>query len=566
MTRSNQHDGAARHHEPPELGTSEFEATDDASRQQSGHGAASALVGESGMVYRPLRELGEGGMARVYLAYGQGSQGVGKLVVLKVMRESQDDIAAREMFLEEARLSARLNHPNIVQVYEVVPTGDFPYMVMEYLDGKPLSKVRSGGLITQSMVMTILCEALVGLHYAHELRDYNGTPLHIVHRDVSPHNIFVTYDGAVKVLDFGIAKTDTAMARTEAGQIKGKLAYMAPEQLLGERLDRRADIFAVGAMLWEAAVGSRVWENVSQANLMHRLANGDIPRPSQRADVDSELEAIIMKAMAPDPDDRYSTAIEMQHALESYRRRAFGPSTTRAVGAALAATFEQEREDNRHVIAQALHESVPPPSPEISAILLSNPPPPEAASRGRGLLWFMGVILAVAAAGALFVRTRGESHLGQVSSSLPTVSSVHVAIRATPADAKIAIDGTERGAGNLVFDVPRDARTHEISVSAPGFAAVERTIRFDGDQELSIALAPVAKADGDAQRAEPNTARSESGKASSGAQRPRSRVVAPPPQEPAQPNKPAPAAAPQANCDPPYYFKGGIKTYKPECL
>ena len=563
MTRSNQYDGAARQKEPTEPGASEYEATEDATRQQSGH-SASALVGESGMVYRPLRELGEGGMARVYLAYGQGSQGVGKLVVLKVMRESQDDITAREMFLEEARLSARLNHPNIVQVYEVVPTGDFPYMVMEYLDGKPLSKIRSGGLITQSMVITILCEALVGLHYAHELRDYNGTPLHIVHRDVSPHNIFVTYDGAVKVLDFGIAKTDTAMARTEAGQIKGKLAYMAPEQLLGERLDRRADIFAVGAMLWEAAVGSRVWENVSQANLMHRLANGDIPRPSSRANVDAELEAIILKAMAPDPDDRYSTGLEMQHALESYRRRAFGSSTTRAVGAALAATFEQEREDNRNVIAQALHESVPPPSPEISAILLSNAPPPEVAPRRGRFVWLLGAVVIAAVAGALFVRTRSVPRVVDATSAQPA-ATIHLAIRATPAEAEIAVDGTVRGAGNLVLGVPRDSRAHQVNVSAPGFAAVERTIRFDGDQELSIALAPVAKTDGESPRVDQNPSRSEStGKAPSGAVRLRPRAAAP--QEPAQPAKPAPATAPQANCDPPYYFKGGIKTYKPECL
>ncbi|HET9930969.1 MAG TPA: serine/threonine-protein kinase [Polyangiaceae bacterium] len=539
--------------------------TEDPTRQQSGHGAASALVGESGMVYRPLRELGEGGMARVYLAYGQGSQGVGKLVVLKVMRESQDDFAAREMFLEEARLSARLNHPNIVQVYEVVPTGDFPYMVMEYLDGKPLSKIRSGGLITQSMVLTVLSEALVGLHYAHELRDYNGTPLHIVHRDVSPHNVFVTYDGAVKVLDFGIAKTDTAMARTEAGQIKGKLAYMAPEQLLGEKLDRRADVFAVGAMLWEAAVGSRVWENVSQANLMHRLANGDIPKPSQRAAVDPELEAIILKAMAPDPERRYATALEMQQALESYRRRAFGSSSTRAVGAALAATFEQDREENRDLIARALHESVPPPSPEISAILLSSAPPAEGASRRARLPLLIAISVAAVAGAAFLVRARSTPRPPAVAPAAQP-AAVQLAVRVTPPDAKIAVDGSERGVGTLVLNVQRDGRTHELSVTAPGFAPVARTVRFDGDQEISIALAPVAKTDNESPRLEPSAARVESGsRPSPGGARVKARAVTPQQEQP-ELTKPSPATPTQANCDPPYYFKGGIKTYKPECL
>jgi serine/threonine protein kinase len=572
LTRPNRRDGAVRNDEIPAVGASEFEATVGASGNESGYRAASPLVGVSGTVYRPLRELGEGGMARVYLAYAEGSQGVGKLVVLKVMRESHDDAAACEMFLEEARLSALLNHPNIVQVYEVVPTGDFPYMVMEYLEGKPLSKIRVGGLISQSMVMTILCEALLGLHHAHELRDYNGTPLNIVHRDVSPQNIFVTYDGVVKVLDFGIAKTDAAITHTEAGQIKGKLTYMAPEQLLGGRLDRRADIFAAGAMLWELAVGGRVWENVPQPNIIHRLATGDIPRPSARATVDPELEAIILTAMAPSPDLRYSTALEMQQALEAYRRRAFGASSTRTLGVALATTFEGERQENLSVIAQAMHESLPPPSPEIADVLASDSQPAEAPPPRSRLAWVIAGMIAALGGGLLWLRVARELPPKSAPSALG-LASARLVIDASPPEASVVLDGDNRGTGHLVLSVPLDARDHKLRISSPGFVSLERSIRFDGNQDLTVRLEPIAKEPSESQSAEPGALeiggnkRSPAGHAPIGDARiTRPRAATEPRPQIVNPAPAAPAEASKNSCDPPYYFKGGIKTYKPDCL
>src|SRR6185369_17155375 len=222
------------------------------------------IPGSSGMTYRPLLELGEGGMARIVLALAAGPGGFNKLVVLKVIRSAQDSTEIRRLLLAEARLSARLNHPNVVQVQEVVHTEEGPYLVMEYLDGRPLSAVRDCAAITPNIVMTAISEALSGLHHAHELTDFDGTPLHIVHRDVSPHNIFLTFDGVAKVLDFGIAKMRNETTSTETGSVKGKIAYMPPEQLLGEGVDRRADIFAAGSMLWEAATSARMWANASQ--------------------------------------------------------------------------------------------------------------------------------------------------------------------------------------------------------------------------------------------------------------------------------------------------------------
>jgi serine/threonine-protein kinase len=219
----------------------------------AGHSAKT----EAGRRFRVIAELGEGGMARVHLALARGPSGVNKLVVLKTLRSHlANDPACLEMFIHEGRLAARLNHPNVVQTYEVNEDGGRQVMVMEYLEGQPLSHVyargRKSGQLPLEMYVRVLCDALAGLHYAHELADFDGKPLNLVHRDVSPQNIFVTFDGQVKILDFGIAKAAVnAPNQTETGVLKGKVRYMAPEQIAGEALDRRADIFAVGAILWE---------------------------------------------------------------------------------------------------------------------------------------------------------------------------------------------------------------------------------------------------------------------------------------------------------------------------
>ena len=208
-------------------------------------------------------------MAEVLLAATRGN-GVVKLSVLKCLwPELAEDAEFIEMFLDEARLCARLAHPNVVQTHEVLQHEGRLALAMEYLDGQPLTRVLarlgSSPAFALPTRLSIVTSILAALEYAHELTDFDGRPLGVVHRDVSPHNVFVTYDGHVKLIDFGVAKTLAASHQTRPGGFKGKLAYLAPETVRGEGLDRRADIFSVGVMLWEILAGRRLWGPQEQA-------------------------------------------------------------------------------------------------------------------------------------------------------------------------------------------------------------------------------------------------------------------------------------------------------------
>ncbi len=273
--------------------------------------------------YRYVLRLDSGGMAEVFLAVAQGPAGFNKLFVLKRLREAlADNQEHRDMFLHEARLSARLNHPNVVQTYEVGEDDSGIFIAMEYLEGQPLSRLRraigkAGVDVAAAVHARIASEVLCGLHYAHEATDYDGTPLRIVHRDVSPQNVFVTYDGQVKLVDFGIAKTYDS--GTQAGIFKGKFAYTAPEQLRGEAIDRRADVFAAGIVLWEMLTGERLLASDNPAKTLARLLHEPIPTvASLMPEIDPRLDAIVGKALQRNPDDRYPTAQAMRDALEEF--------------------------------------------------------------------------------------------------------------------------------------------------------------------------------------------------------------------------------------------------------
>jgi len=310
--------------------------------------------------YRLIAELGQGGMATVYLAVALGNAGFRKLAVVKLLRpEIAVDTEFVEMFLDEAKLCARLSHPNIVHTYDVGVDEGGHLMAMEYLDGVSLHAAiaklgRRGGPLNFSMQARVLLDVVEGLRYAHELKDYDGRSLQIVHRDVTPHNIFVTYDGQVKLLDFGIAKAATSSVRTATGVIKGKLTYMAPEQARGDEVDARADLYAVGVMLWEAVTGRRRWPTgLSQPALFTRLASGEPPESPKAASFGypEEVDGIILRTLAVKPDDRYQTAAELSAALEGVLRK-LEPVSPRDLGAMLATAFADGRQRLRDVIEE----------------------------------------------------------------------------------------------------------------------------------------------------------------------------------------------------------------------
>ena len=307
--------------------------------------------------YRIVLPLGQGGTSDVYLAIADGPGGFRKLAVLKMLRKSlSGDAEFRAMFLGEARLAARLHHPHVVQTYEVLEEPAGPVIVMEYLDGQPLSELivrgREGNAFPLGMQLCALIDALAGLHAAHELADYDGTPLGVVHRDVSPHNVFVTVEGQAKVLDFGIAKLTRSLVETEVGTTKGKLRYMAPEQIAGGKLDRRADVYAAGVMLWEAIAGERMWKGMDEVEIRRRVGAGELPvvRPC-REGLPEALLASCRRALALAPAERHPTALALAEELE--RALAAVPSgapSRRAMGAAVARIFADERTNTRALI------------------------------------------------------------------------------------------------------------------------------------------------------------------------------------------------------------------------
>lgn len=322
--------------------------------------------------YRLIADVGRGGMSDVYLAVTEGTEAAArfqKLLVIKMLKpELSEDSEFVAMFLNEARLAARLNHPNVVQTIEVGEAGGRYFLAMEYLEGQPLHRVLRNAdarsRLGLDMRLYMLIQALAGLHYAHERRDYDGSPLDIVHRDVSPANLFVTYDGHVKLMDFGIAKARDSNSETRVGVFKGKAAYVAPEQARGEAVDRRADVYSVGVVLWELLTGRRLWSGLTQIEMLRRVVAGDVMTPrSVDPRIPAELEEICMKALAFRSEERYATAAELATDLEGFAQRSFPPVAGRDIGSVLSVAFTEDRDRIRDVIENSLSHH---PTPDSS--------------------------------------------------------------------------------------------------------------------------------------------------------------------------------------------------------
>ena len=259
--------------------------------------------------YTILREIASGGMATVFLARREDGGGARNVAIKRLHPHLATEEEFVTMFFDEARLAARIHHPNVVATLEVDDVEGLA-IVMEYIEGPTLldlakDQSRRGAWLPRAVTSRIMLDVLAGLHAAHELRDEQGAPLHLVHRDVSPHNILVGVDGRARITDFGIAKAAVRLSSTRDGQMKGKLAYMAPELLTSDAIDRRADVFTAGIVLWELLTARRLFTGTSEARIMHALMSGEVPTArSVSPELPEAVDAVVMKALARDPAQR----------------------------------------------------------------------------------------------------------------------------------------------------------------------------------------------------------------------------------------------------------------------
>lgn len=312
--------------------------------------------------YVLVNTLAKGGMSEIWLARPLGPSGFNRPVVLKRMAapdESERDYV--RMFLDEARIASQLSHPNIVQIIELdFAAGDY-FMVLEYLHGETLAHVvRSskgrGFELPLAAVVFMVAEAAAGIGYAHQRKNSAGQSLGIVHRDVSPQNVLVTYDGQVKVLDFGIAKARGSLTRTQSGVVKGKTGYLAPEQARGYIVDARADVFALGVVLFEAVTATRLHGELDAPLIINRLLTGQpLPLASSRNQaVPPELDALIAKAMSMDSTARFADGQEMSVALRDWLKRQSGSTGAGEVAGLMQRLFADRMAQRRELLDLAL--------------------------------------------------------------------------------------------------------------------------------------------------------------------------------------------------------------------
>jgi len=489
--------------------------------------------------FRDIAELGKGGMGDVFLTVAAGPAGFNKLLVVKRLRHSlASDPEFLRMFLNEARLAARLNHPNIVQTYEVGFDGARHFIAMEYLQGQSLYRLirraATAGGVSLEMQLRVLADALAGLHHAHELTDYDGTPLEMVHRDFSPPNIFVLYDGQVKLVDFGIAKT-AGSSETKAGIFKGKIQYVSPEQYTGGPIDRRADIYSAGVILWEAATQCRMWKGAGDLTVMQRVAGGDVPLPSSvHPQVPKRLEVMCMKALAVRREDRYSTAAALQADIEDFLQEMGSRVSARDVGALTAKTFADARTHVKVLIEDQLRilKDHPDPQSIVPMVTLiqgtgsimtspgseSYPSFAPRSSRRKiaavgAALAFLVVVLLLWSSGS---PTEGDAARASATAlpansapvapiapfapaettpppvASPSVNRVKLTVETVPRSARVSIDDAFLPPDTQVVELAKDTVLHKVRAEAIGYRGKTEWVRLDSDVAVKISLDPLA--------------------------------------------------------------------------
>lgn len=342
--------------------------------------------------YEILSTLASGGTATVYLGRVVGAGGFSKPVAVKRLHPHLASLAdSRALLIEEAKLVARIAHPNVVQVQDVVEESNEVFLVMEYVDGETLDRVfHEAGPAPVDVCVAIVRDVLHGLHAAHHLRGADGALLGLVHRDVTPRNIMVTGEGCAKILDFGIAKIQGHAGTTRDGCVRGTPSYMAPEQLHDEAVTARTDIHGIGIVLWEVLTGKRLFLTDTESAAKKQVLEHDVPPPSAlRKDVSRELDGVVLRALARDPADRFSTALEMALALEQCVQPARASVVAEWIERSAPRTIAVRSQAGRALAS--VDRSVPPPPVEMNVHLQPRP------ARAR---WPVGIASGIAIVGA----------------------------------------------------------------------------------------------------------------------------------------------------------------------
>ena len=419
--------------------------------------------------YEIITHLASGGMADIFLCRARGIQGFEKLAIIKRVRQDRAfDKKMVDLFLDEARLAASLQHPNIVQVFEFGIVDGSYFLAMQYVHGEDVHALikrmrESGATLPLPEVLAIVVGVCQGLHYAHECEGLNGRALGIVHRDISPSNVLISYDGAVLITDFGIAKATSRSSETTTGTVRGKLAYMSPEQCRGLPLDRRSDIFAIGTLLHELSTGKSLFGGTSDFDVMKAIVEDPVRAPSaQVAGYPGELDRIVLKALARDPAHRYATARELQLDLERFAVEHKMPISSARLAGLMQERFADRIAGWRERVAldgAARAAMARPPSAEIeivpaetTATVVDVPPAARPRKKMRA-----GLVAAMAAAAAFVVVVQRQ--LASSHAAVPT---------ATPAAAPLTITAPS------VALAPPAALTPPIAATAPAPTANAR--------------------------------------------------------------------------------------------
>lgn len=502
----------------------------------TGHGTGSSSDARLERLgrYRLIATLARGGMGDVFVALSDG--GLDKLFVVKKLKtEFAADPLFVKMFQEEARIAARLSHPNIVQTIEVGTQDDAHYIAMEYLEGQSFSRVLSrtskrGQRLPLRVALEVIASILDGLEYLHTFRSLDGSALGMIHRDVTPHNVSIGYDGQVKLLDFGVAKAqidDASREATRVGVVKGKLGYMPLEQIRGGKVDGRADVFSAGVILWEVLAGRRMWAGAEDVQIVHDLALGQIPDLRELAPhVDEELVRIVARATAPNVAERYPSAGEFQADLEAFAAALPGGGP-RERARIVGELFEKERVDTRKLIdgqvkrVQGSPTTLPPidmaraPLPSsVDDVSLVHAPIAAAASvlparpRSARRLGTMAAVAALAVLGgtaAFALRPKASppppppppppavaATPAPAPPAVPTQDpTIHLLVSVKPPSAKVFIDDVAAEGSPPARNVAR-GQTHTVRAEAPGFVTQRAEYAGTADGQVELVLAPVS--------------------------------------------------------------------------